>query len=74
MNNDLKPPMYGEVKTSFPTIDDQPLQAMTQQTRIMPRQTATGVTRGEQTIKGTIAVTDKNNTKRMLFGYKRDAF
>jgi hypothetical protein len=74
MNNELKPPMYGELRTQFPSIQDQPLQAMTQQTRIMPRQTATGVTRGEQTIKGTIAVTDKNNTKRMLFGYKVGAF
>jgi hypothetical protein len=74
MNNDLKPLEYGKMSTSFPTIQDQPLQAMTQQTRIVPRQTATGVTRGEQAIKGTIAVIDKNSTKRMLIGYKQGAF
>jgi hypothetical protein len=73
--NELKPSMaYGKVNTQFPTIQDTPLKSLAQQTRVMPRQTATGVTRGEQTIKGTIAITDRNNTKRMIMGYKTGAF
>ena len=42
--------------------------------RVLPRQTSTGMTRGEQTIKGLIRIADSNGTVRMIMGFKKDSF
>jgi hypothetical protein len=57
---------------AYNNIQDVSLESMQQ--RVIPRQVTTGLTRGEQQIRGTIAVVDSTGTKRLLMGYKRGAF
>ena len=57
---------------SYNNIREVSLESLQQ--RIIPRQVTTGVTRGEQQIRGTIAVVDTSGTKRLLMGYKKGAF
>lgn len=45
-----------------------------EQQRVMPRQLATGATRGQQRIDGLWVVTDKNGTVRLMMGYQQGAF
>jgi hypothetical protein len=58
--------------TGYNNIQNVSLESMQQ--RVIPRQVTTGLTRGEQQIRGTIAVVDSTGTKRLLMGYKRGAF
>jgi len=44
------------------------------QSRIQPRQLATGNNRGEMTIKGLIRVVDRNQVVRLILGYKPGEF
>lgn len=47
---------------------------LAEQTRVLPRQVSTGVTRGEQQVQGSWVVVDRDGNTRMLIGYKEDAF
>lgn len=58
--------------TKFNDIKDVSLDSI--QSRVIPRQVSTGLTRGEQQIRGTIAIVDGTGTKRLLMGYKKSFF
>ena len=57
----------------YPNVPDVPLISPTTD-RVLPRQVSTGLTRGDQTIRGRILVMDSAGVVRMVIGYQKDGF
>lgn len=58
----------------FKSINNVDEASMSKQGQISPRQTRTGVTRGEQTIKGCIKIKDDTGKVVVILGYQPGAF
>ena len=76
--NDLVP-SFSQIKQSklekgFAEIDNVSEDSIAQQNQIAPRQTRTGMTRGDQQIEGLIQIKDRNGRVVMMMGYSPGAF
>lgn len=67
-------PTGGRLSESFPTVQDYSIEAVAQQSRVIPRQVSTGQTRGEQQVKGNWTVTDQKGVVRIVMGYQPNGF
>lgn len=67
-------PKVSELSDGFMSIPDVSISDIADQNQIYARQIRTGNTRGSQSVKGTIAVTDNNNVTTVIMGFSPGAF